>query len=50
MIDSTFIMPNSPESERAILGSILLHNKESELAFEKLNEESFYNKDQIRKL
>lgn len=44
MID-TLIMPSSTESERAILGSILLHNKESELAFEKLNEESFYYKD-----
>lgn len=39
----TISMPNSIEAERAVLGSILLNNKESELAFEKLNNESFYN-------
>ena len=38
-----FSMPTSIEAEKAILGSILLHNKESELAFEKLNVESFYS-------
>ena len=35
-------MPHSVEAERAVLGSVLLRNRESELAFERLRPESFY--------
>ncbi|UCF80166.1 MAG: replicative DNA helicase [Acidobacteriota bacterium] len=36
-------MPHSVEAERAVLGSILLRNRESELAFERLRPEGFYH-------
>jgi replicative DNA helicase len=36
-------MPHSVEAERAVLGSVLLRNRESELAFERLRPDSFYH-------